>query len=235
MKSKILQILLYISIILIIIVVVIGIVINKKSSETVDSTASEDKYIDDYIYQLNEKIIVDFYTPILENFSKESQLIVSSADASIDLNLKQPGVIDIALLNKSQKITYKGTGRFYIDMSQLSEESISVDDDNKTITISIPHTQLLPIEIDPDKFESEDAKKGFLAFGDLKFTPQEFNELETECVTKITKIIDTKENRLKADENAIEEITKIYEPIVKSVDDSYSVCVEFAPEANPTR
>lgn len=200
----------------------------------VKNDANDDKksgfvpsYDDDEIYHLNEKVVVDFSEPIIEQFNKESQLIVSSADASIDVNLKQKGLLDIGALNKTQKIKYKGTGRFYVDLSENSEVNITVDDENKTVTISIPHTKLLPIEIDPNRFESEDAKKGFLAFGDLKFTPKEYNDLQVECKSKLEKSINTKENRIKADENAIEEIIKIYDPIVKSVDDSYSVEAVF--------
>ena len=200
--------------------------IKEKSTESVKKTFTP-SYDDEEVYHLNEKTTVNFYDPIIEQFNKESQLVVSSADASIELNLKQTGVFDVGLLNKTQKITYKGTGRFYVDMSNLSQDNIDVDEENKTVTIFVPHTKLLPIEIDPNRFESEDAKKGLLAFGDLKFTPKEYNDLQTEVKTKLEKRINVKENRLKADDNAILEITKIYEPIVKSLDEEYSVQVSF--------
>lgn len=200
--------------------------IKEKSTESVKRTFTP-SYDDEEVYHLNEKTTVNFYDPIIEQFNKESQLVVSSADASIELYLKQNGVFDVGLLNKTQKITYKGTGRFYVDMSDLSQDNIDVDEENKTVTIFVPHTKLLPIEIDPNRFESEDAKKGLLAFGDLKFTPKEYNDLQTEVKTKLEKRINVKENRLKADDNAISEITKIYEPIVKSLDEEYSVQVSF--------
>lgn len=233
MKTKIANSALILSIILIIFVVIIGI-INKNSDNEITTTPFESKYDDDYVYHVNSKTIADFSEPIIQQFAKESQLVVSSVDASINVQLKQTGFLDIGALNKTQDIKYKGTGRFYIDLSGLSEESIDLDEETKTITVSIPHTEMLPIEIDPNCFESEDAKKGFLAFGDLKFTPKEFNDLEVECKTKITKAVNTKENRLKADENAIDEIIKIYEPIIKAVDDSYSINVIFSKEDNPT-
>jgi len=230
-KTKILSVLLMISLVLIAALSVFGVVVTKKEKDSRKEAQSSSKFVpgydDDEVYHLTEKTVVDFYEPILEQFNKESQLVVSSADASIELNLKQTGVIDVKALNKTQKIKYKGTGRFYVDMSEMSKEDILVDNENKEITIFIPHTKLLPIEIDPNRFESEDAKKGFLAFGTLKFTPQEYNNLQTEVKTKIEKSIDVKANRLKADENAIEEITKIYTPIVQSLDDEYEVKVSF--------
>lgn len=233
MKTRIANIGLITSIILIIGVIITGLTISKKNSSDISASGSESKYDDDYIYHLNEKTVVDFKEPIIEQFNKESQFVVSSVDARIDLVLHQSGMLDIDILNKSQKISYKGTGRYYIDMSSLNEDSISVNEEEKVITITVPHPELIPVEIDPDCFESEDAKKGFLAFGDLKFTPKEYNDLESECKTKLTKAVDTKENRLKANENAIAELIKIYTPIVKALDDDYSVCVEFAADENP--
>jgi len=219
-----------VSVVSIVALLIYGVVKTKKDADVKQKIESGDRYDEDEIYHLNEKVTVDFSEPIIEQFNKESQLVVSSADASIDVNLKQKGLVDISVLNKTQKIKYKGTGRFYIDLSESSEVNITVDDENKTVTISVPHTKLLPIEIDPNRFESEDAKKGFLAFGDLKFTPQEYNDLLVECKGKLEKSIDTKENRIKADENALEEIIKIYDPIVKSVDSEYSVKAVFYDE-----
>ena len=228
-KTIAINIVLGIVLIMIAILIVYGIYSTKKQ-KTMDETRPtgfQAGFDEDEVYHVNEKTTVDFYEPIIEQFKKESQLVVSSADASIDLELKQKGVFDVDLLNKTQKIRYKGTGRFYVEMSELSKENIAVDEENKTITITVPHTKLLPLEIDPNRFESEDAKKGFLAFGDLKFTPKEYNDLETEVKGKLEKSVNTKENRLKADENAREEITKIYDPIVKALDSDYSVNVEF--------
>ena len=70
-------------------------------------------------------------------------------------------------------------------------------------------------------------ENGLLAFGDLKFTPQEFNDLQTTCKLKLEKEINTEANRNAADERAVEEMMKIYEPIVKTVDDDYSVEITF--------
>lgn len=217
----------YLSILLIIVLLVFGIVSTKKEKGANELPSNSPGYDEEEVYHLNSRTLVDFADPIIEQFNKETQLIVSSVDASIELNLKQTGVFDVGILNKTQKIKYKGTGRFYIDLSEMEDITITLDEENKVIKIAVPHAKLLPIEIDPNRFESEDAKKGFLAFGDLKFTPKEYNDLQTECKTKLEKSIDTKENRLKADENALEEIVKIYDPIVKAVDENYSVQAEF--------
>lgn len=229
-KTKALAVILSITVICIIGISIFGISRDKKEaleSDRIKRAESIAAYDEDDVYHVNTKTVVNFKEPIIEQFRKESQLVVSSVDAVIELELKQTGVIDVAFLNKSQIIKYRGTGRFYIDMSDMSEDDITVDEENKTVTIKIPHTQMIPVDIDPDRFESQDAKKGLLAFGDLKFTPVEYNDLQSECKSKLEGKINTKENRLKADENAVEEIIKIYNPIVKSLDEEYEVEAVF--------
>lgn len=229
-KTKALAVILSITVICIIGISIFGISRDKKEaleSDRIKRAESIAAYDEDDVYHVNTKTVVNFKEPIIEQFRKESQLVVSSVDAVIELELKQTGVIDVAFLNKSQIIKYRGTGRFYIDMSDMSEDDITVDEENKTVTIKIPHTQMIPVDIDPDRFESQDAKKGLLAFGDLKFTPVEYNDLQSECKSKLEGKINTKENRQKADENAVEEIIKIYNPIVKSLDEEYEVEAVF--------
>jgi len=229
-KTKLLAIILLIIVLATVGIVAFGVIREKKEAaelERIERAEAVAGYDEDDVYHVNAKTVVNFKEPIIEQFNKESQFVVSSASAVIELELKQAGVIDVSFLNKSQVIKYRGTGRFYVDMSQLTEDNIIVDDENKTVTIEIPHTELIPIDINPDGFESEDLKKGLLAFGNLKFTPEEYNNLQAECKSKLEGKIDTKENRIKADENAVTEITRIYNPIVKSLDDEYSVAVIF--------
>lgn len=226
-KEKIYNIIFYISIGLIVIMMIYGVITTGKAAERAAEAPFAAGYDEDEIYHINARTLVDFSEPIIEQFNKESQLVVSSVDASIELNLKQTGVLDIGVLNKTQKIKYKGTGRFYVNLSEMENITITMDEENKVIRIAVPHTELMPVEIDPNRFESEDAKKGLLAFGDLKFTPLEYNNLQIECKTKLESKINTKENRIKADENALEEIVKIYDPIVKAVDKDYCVEAEF--------
>lgn len=230
MKNNIMTVLFAISLLAVIIVAVVGIKNEKELRDEAKNELSKSGYIDDEVYKLNERTLADFSDVIITQFSKESQFVVLSVDAAVDINLKQKGVFDVGAMNKTQKLTYKGTGRFYVDLSSDENITIALNEETKTITIAIPHTKLLPIEIDPEKFESEDAKRGFLAFGDLKFTPKEYNDLQTEVKGKLEKSIDTKDNRILADECAIEEMVKIYDPIIKAVDSSYSVNVEFFDE-----
>ncbi len=225
MKKKIADIALVVSIVLIVVVAVYGVSHREKEQETVGGGYYAES--DEDIYYLDEHELAEFSDVIVEEFHKESELTVSLVDTSVTVDLKQTGVLDFDVFNKTQKVTYHGSGRFYVDLSMLGKHSVSLDNDRAVVTIEIPRTKIAEIEINPDKFTCEETEKGFLAFGDLKFTAKEYNDLETECKHRIEAAVDTAANRKTADERAIEEMTKIYEPIVKAVDDAYRVEIVF--------
>jgi len=176
-------------------------------------------------YYLSGRTVTDFQPVILDNFRKESKLIVYSFDATEQADHSQSGFMGIG--GKTQSLTYRGTASFSVDLSALDNRNITLDDEKQCITIAIPHAKLEPIEIDPDKFEASDTDNGFLSFGEMKFTAKEYNDLEKEVKQKIIASASTEENYTEADKSAIEQMKKIYDPIVKAVDPSYSVNIEF--------
>lgn len=225
MKKSIANAALAVSVVLIAAVLIYGAVRGSRKQETAAGQTYTEPEED--FYHIDAHTLADFSDVLTEQFSRESDLVVWSADASVSVDLKEIGLMDFNIFNKTQRITYKGTGRFYVDLSALGRHSIRLDNDNATITIEIPHAELAEIEIDPDRFIYEEAEKGLLAFGELKFTAQEYNGLETECKRRIRDAVDIQENRQTADKRAVEEMTKLYEPIVKAVDDTYSVKIVF--------
>ena len=61
----------------------------------------------------------------------------------------------------------------------------------------------------------------------MKFTAKEYNKLEKEAKQKVFDAVNKPENFTRADDRAIEEMKKIYDPVVKAVDASYSVNIDF--------
>lgn len=206
---------------------IIGVLGYGLTHETVAVAAEKPPVYEEDVYVLEERRVAEFQPVIIEKFHEESELVVCSVEATETLDLKQMGILDWSILNKTQTLKYKGIGTFYVDLSSLGEKNIRLDDDKKTVIIEIPHTKMAPVEIDPEKFEAGETQKGLLAFGELKFTPQEYNNLEKEVRSRIERAVHTEENRKKADDNAVAEMKKIYEPVVKMIDDDYSVEIEF--------
>lgn len=209
------------------VIAIVFIVIYGIFHKNVPVTAEIPQPYEEDVYILNERSVAEFQPVIMEKFNEESELVVYSVEAAESLDLKKIGLFDWSILNKTQSLTYKGTAGFYVDLSSIGENNIRLDNEQKTVIIEIPHTKPAPIEIDPGQFEAGETEKGFLAFGDLKFTAQEYNDLEKEVQNRIYQAVYTESNFEEADNRAVAEMKKIYEPLVKTIDDDYVVEIEF--------
>jgi len=218
-------VLVVLSIIAIVLVVIYGVCKGTTDSDNATST-SLDSASEDW-YNLDEHTIVEFQPVIIKKFNDESKLIVKSIEAEASVTISNKAFMNWSALKKSQTLTYAGKGNFAIDLSLLGSQNIELDNENSKVIISVPRPQLEPIEIDPDLFEATETTSGILAFGELEFTAQEYNDLEKEVKTKLINALDTDANHTIADTASIEEMTKIFEPVVQTVDSSYSVEIEF--------
>lgn len=209
------------------VIAIVAIVFYGIFHKTEPVTAEELQSQEEEVYKLNERTMAEFQPVIIEKFNEESELVVYSVETTAAVDLKQAGLFDWSILNKTQTLNYKGNGVFYVDLSSLGEKNLRLDNAKKTIIIEIPHTKMASVEIDPEQFEADETRKGFLAFGEMKFTAKEYNDLEKEVRNEIYHAVHTDSNFKKADELAVTEMKKIYEPVVKMIDDDYTVEITF--------
>lgn len=217
----------------ILLVAIIGILIwSRNATTTVFNETYNDgvEQIDiNTIYLENSGVEVDFAEVLLSNQEETRKLIVSTQEATVSTELSDKVFqkIDFDFLKKTQKVSYTGTGYFVVDLDNLTKENIVQDKENKVITIKIGHAYLQAIEIDPDKIIVDEVKKGLLAWGDLELTVNDYNVIEKELRSRLESKFNTAENGQEADEIALRMVKEVYEPIVKAIDNQYSVVVEF--------
>jgi len=73
----------------------------------------------------------------------------------------------------------------------------------------------------------DEVKKGLLAWGDLELTVNDYNVIEKELRSRLESKFNTAENGQEADKIALWMVKEVYEPVVKAIDNQYSVVVEF--------
>jgi len=73
----------------------------------------------------------------------------------------------------------------------------------------------------------DEVKKGLLAWGNLELTMKDYNVIEKELRNRLEIKFNTAENGQKADETALRMVKEVYEPVIKAIDNSYDVVVEF--------
>ncbi len=217
----------------ILLVAIIGILIwSRNNTVTVFSELYNDgvEQIDiNTIYLESSGVEVDFAEVLLGSQEETRKLIVSTQEATVSTELSDKVIqkLDFDILKKTQKVSYTGTGYFVVDLDDLTRENIEQDKENKVITIKIGHAYLQAVEIDPDKIIVDEVKKGLLAWGDLELTVKDYNVIEKELRNRLETKFNTAENGQKADETALRMVKEVYEPVIKAIDNSYDVVVEF--------
>lgn len=181
------------------------------------------------IYLEGSDVKVNFSEVILGQQEETRKLIVSTHEATVSTQLSASLInsLDFDFLTKTQKVSYFGTGYFVVDLDNLTEANIIEDSEAKTVTIQIGHAYLEVVDIDPEKIIVDEVKQGLLAWGKIKLTVNDYNEIEKELVNRMEDKFNTVENGQKADTAALRMVQAVYEPIVKAVDSDYSVVVEF--------
>ena len=114
-----------------------------------------------------------------------------------------------------------------VDLDNLTKENIIQNKQKKQITIKIDHAYLQAIEINPEKIIIDEVKEGLLARGDIKLTVKDYNAIEKELRNRMEEKFNTAENGQNADKIALQMVKEVYEPVIKAIDSSYELNVEF--------
>lgn len=183
----------------------------------------------DTIYLNGSKVEVDFSEVIIGTQEETRKLIVSTQEATVSTELTSELIrqLDFNFLKKTQKVSYTGNGYFVVDLDNLTKENIIQNKQKKQITIKIDHAYLQAIEINPEKIIIDEVKEGLLARGDIKLTVKDYNAIEKELRNRMEEKFNTAENGQSADKIALQMVKEVYEPVIKAIDSSYELNVEF--------
>ena len=183
----------------------------------------------DTIYLENSGVEVNFSEILLGKQEETRKLIVSTQEATVSTELSDRLIqkLDFDFLKKTQKVSYTGKGYFVVDLDNLTGEDIIEDKEKRIITIKIGHAYLQTIEIDPDKVIVDEVREGLLARGDIELTVKDYSIIEKELRSRLETKFNTVENGQVADHLALRMVREVYEPVIKAIDQRYSVVVEF--------
>ena len=169
----------------------------------------------------------DFEDAILGGVSEHQELVVMEQPVSILTTITRAGLGNLNIFSKVKNVTYYGTGVYTVDLSHIDRRHIKVDQDAKTVTIRIPHTYLQYIVPDLEATEFEDTEKGLLAFGDIKMTTEEQNELKKSVEDAMRERLDQPDRYEEADSLALLKTYEIFQPLVTAVSKEYIVEMVF--------
>ena len=164
---------------------------------------------------------------ILGEARQKQELVVWEQDVQIESKISQ-ALANLAIFEKTKTVHSYGTGVFTVDMGAVDEAAIDVDEQARTVTISIPHAQLQYITKDLEKTEFEDTQHAILGFGDVKLTQEQQNLLEQSIEDAMRTELEADQCLADADDAALLVVYDVFQPLITQVDDTYTLEVRFA-------
>ena len=166
-----------------------------------------------------------FQDAVLGETKQKQELIVMEQSVQMTTTITKTGLGQLPIFSKMKDITFHADGIYTVDLSHIDAEHILVDDENKTVTIAIPHAQLHTVKPDITATEFSDTEHGLLAFGDISLTAEQQNELEQSAYGSLEKKLSEKKFIDQADEFAIMKTWEIFQPAITSVSPEYKVII----------
>jgi len=178
-----------------------------------------------------EKTTIDFQSAILGESREQQMFVVLEQDVTVDSRISQT-VLDLAIFQKTRTVQSYGTGCYAVDLSKLSAEDITVDDTKKVVSVAIPHAVLYAVEYDIANSVFTDDRQGLLAFGEMKLTLEQTNELQKSIDAALHQTLEEKAMYELADETASEKVAALFAPVVSSLAEEYTVRIVLRASAN---
>ena len=169
----------------------------------------------------------DFEDAILGDSERTKKLEVYKQAVSDVSSITDTGLLNWGIFTKNQLITFNGTAVYTVDLSQLKKSDIVVNEDDKTITLKIPHAVQEEINIPEDQIQFGDTTKGLLAFGEIKMTMEQAAQVQSEARKKMQQRLDEDHIQELADRFAKLSVWELYTPIIKGVAKEWSLDVVF--------
>ncbi len=170
---------------------------------------------------------IDFMDAILGSTRLKEELIVMEQDIEYVSLITKAGFGDWAVFRKTKSVTFAGTGVYTVDLSKIDASRITVDEEEKTVTLKIPHTTLTYVVLRPEDMTFDDTEKGLLAFGELKLTAEEQNAFERLAKLNMSGKLATQTLLTRADGFAQMKCWEIFQPLVDTVSKEYRLVTKF--------
>lgn len=169
----------------------------------------------------------DFAEAVLGDEEQLKKLEVYSREVSDVSTLTQAGLFKIKAFSKYQLITYNGTAIYTVDLSGLKADDITLDEETKTVTIKVPAPQLEPINIPSENIKFGDVEKEAFAFGNIKLTPEQQAEVETQAKQRMLEKLEAEKVADDARAAAEHSIWEIFQPVISDMSSKYTLKIEF--------
>lgn len=166
---------------------------------------------------------VDFQEAVLGKSQQETKLIVEEQEASVPATITNTGFLNLNITTKTQNVTIYGTGEYTIDLSKITADDVTLNEDTYTVTIAVPYPELNNVIFNSDKTVIGDTERGWLAFGDIKLTAEQTQQFEMDAQEKLKEALSAQACYDEAVRFAKLSAYEVYQPVISAVSPAYKV------------
>ena len=157
---------------------------------------------------------VDFHPVLLGEAHLEKKLLIMTQKATASQTVKKEGLFSLPVFKQTKAVIFHGEGSYYVDLSSLSSSDFEIDDEKRSITISISKPEL-SVKLISKETEFFDSSNGMLRFGEMEIPPVQMTTLETQGIEQITKKLEDDTRAWETAERFAKlSVKEIYEPLV---------------------
>lgn len=92
---------------------------------------------------------------------------------------------DSEVFKKIKRIQYFGTASYSLDLSSFDKSNVNMDKRNNKVSLTLEKPKINSIHLINDKTLYETTSNGSLRFGEIKLSPEELNNIETEVLKRM--------------------------------------------------
>lgn len=199
----------------------------KPDSQALIASTMDDIWEEEVQLEDNEDITLYLKKAVLGQSERQKKLQVFVQKISDITKVTDDGKLPFNLGRKYQYIKYSGTATYTVDLSDLNADHLVIDENEKILTIYIPHT-VEKFDIDENETQADETENvGIFSIGDLKLTEDERKEVIGDVRQQMEKKLQEEKSGENADRMAKLSVWEIYQPVVSRVSPDYTVVIEF--------
>ena len=173
---------------------------------------------------------LDFQNAILGDTIVRQDLEVLEQELMVSTTITKAGFNNWPIFSKVKTCQFVGSGIYTIDMGKLDKAHITFDKEEMLVTVKIPHAVLSHVLLNEDKTQFEDTEKGFLAFGDMNLTAEQYNEITSQVKLDMEKELSSEDLLELADDYGKKKVWQVLNPLVETVGKDVFLEVKFEDE-----
>lgn len=197
---------------------VLFLVLTVKNMPFWQSERSEQNEPDDIMGYKDSEI-----TEIIAGENRElKQLIVYEQDLEASMDITDM-FLNIEWFKKKQTVHLSATAEYIVDLSKINSYGISVNRNDRVITVTIPRAELKNVVIDFDKTTFDDIERNIFGWGDIKLTPEQTNEVEKDLQAALLEEASETPYLSAADMAAMRQVEAAYRKVLTNLHDDVEI------------